>query len=160
MKKTLWLIPTLALLFVGAGCSSQTGSGTPPSSAPVSAAPASPSSAASAHLKFADQPYASYAYLISTDPLSADAQAALAGFQLTKTAMADGSAQYLLKAVKAGYHDQEYVIKPGEKLYFLEKYMQDDEPESNGEFNMHDDQAVVVDSNGYVLQGPLDFVQQ
>ena len=47
------------------------------------------------------------------------------------------------------YKDQVYTVKTGEKLYFIEKFLQDDQ---NGEEkNIKDDTAVLVDTEGYVV---------
>ena len=113
------------------------------------------SSNGSINVKFSDQPYYNSSYLISSDNLSTDAQAALSGFSLSKKAMPDGTTQITLKALSTEYHDQQYTLKPGEQLYFIEKTLGDDQ--ANQDSNLHDDTAVVVDSQGNVVQGPTDF---
>ena len=101
-------------------------------------------------VKFADTPNAQYAYLISTDNYDAKTQAALAGFKVDRTVLADGTQQINLTAQEAGYQNQSFTVAPGQKLYFVEKFLQDDQ---NGqERNMGDDKAVLVDANGYVVQ--------
>jgi hypothetical protein len=105
--------------------------------------------------KFADQEYAKVSYLISGPTISADAQKAIVGFQLTKKALPDGMTEITLKSQKPEYHDQVYVLKAGEQLYFIEKFLQDDE---NGEEkNIMDDTAVVVGADGMVIAPPRDF---
>lgn len=105
--------------------------------------------------KFSDQSYYNSAYLISSDTLSSDAQKALTGFQMDKRSMPDGTMQITLKALEPSYHDQQYTLKPGEQLYFIEKFWADDQ--SGQENNINDDTAVIVDSQGNVI-GPLaDF---
>ena len=107
-------------------------------------------------VKFSDQDYAKSAYLVSGDaPLGTDANQALAGFSLNKQAMADKTVVITLKALKSEYHDQTYTLKPGEQLYFIEKFLQDDKEED--ETNIHDDTAVIVDADGYVVEVPRDF---
>jgi hypothetical protein len=105
--------------------------------------------------KFSDQSYASRSFMISGDTLSADAQNALSGFQLSKNTVPDGTTQINLKALQPQYHDQSYTLKPGEQLYFIEKFMGDDV--AGQDANINDDSAVVVDSRGNVVQGPGDF---
>ena len=100
---------------------------------------------------FADSQYANYAYLISGDTLSSDAQTALTGFDLKKTDNADGSTTYDLVATNPEYQTQEYTIQPGQSLYFLEGSLGDD---SGGEHMLGDDAAIIVDSNGYIVSGP------
>lgn len=107
--------------------------------------------------RFSDQPYYSSSYLISSEPLSADAQTALSGFQMSKNALPDGTTQITLKSLKPEYKDQQYTLKPGEQLYFVEKYLQDDQ--NNADYNMGDDSAVIVDAQGNVVQGPQGWAQ-
>lgn len=102
--------------------------------------------------KFVDQDYYKSAYLISGATLSADAKKALAGFTMSKKALPDGTTSILLKAQKAEYHDQTYVLKTGEQLYFIEKSLVDDA--GNVENNINDDSAAVVDGQGNVVQAP------
>lgn len=105
--------------------------------------------------KFADQDYAKTAYLVSGPTLTADAQKALAGFQMSKKTLADGSTEITLKSLKPEYHDQIYTIKTGEQLYFIEKFLQDDQ--NGDEKNILDDTAVVVGADGMVVEAPRDF---
>jgi hypothetical protein len=101
-------------------------------------------------VKFLDTPDGKNAHLISGDQLDPVTVSALAGFNLQKNLMPDGSVQIILTAIKPGYFNQSYNLKPGEKLYFIEKFMADDSGDSD--FNLKDDTAVVVDAQGYVLQ--------
>jgi len=151
MRKTFLALPLL--LLIGAGCAS---TAVPPPAAPTGQ-PSAQGQAAPASAKFADQPYYQYSYLISGDTLTPDAQSALSGFQMTKTQQPDGVTDITLKAVKSGYRDQQYVLKPGEQLYFIERFLQDDDPVKNEDKNMKDDQGVVVDAQGNVVQGPADW---
>jgi len=149
MKKLL--LALAAVLLVGAGCASTT-----------AVAPKGQKSQAevAAGTKFVEQPYYQSSYLISGDSLGVEAQSAIAGFQMTKEPQPDGTTKITLKAVKAGYQDQQYVLKPGEQLYFVEKYLQDDDPVKNEEKNLKDDQGVIVDAQGNVVQGPVDWTAQ
>ena len=101
--------------------------------------------------KLSDSQYASYAYLISTETLSSDAQTATTGFNIKKTENSDGSTTYDLIAVNPEYQTQEYTIQPNQQLYFIERSLGDDQ---NGEGFLGDDMAIVVDSNGYIVSGP------
>jgi len=79
---------------------------------------------------------------------------ATAGFAITKTALSDGTTQYDLKALKSGYKDQTYTIKPGQQLYFIESYPGDDDINNNVDKSLRDDMAVVVDASGNVVNAP------
>lgn len=100
--------------------------------------------------KLADSQYANYAYLISGDSLSADAQQALTGFTMTKQATSDGGMQIILTAKQSNYHNQTYTLKPGQSLYFIETSLGDDQGDQDTMLN--DDTAVIVDANGYLVQ--------
>lgn len=119
---------------------------------PSAVQPSGRNSSGASGIKFADQPYANKAYLISGDTLDSDAKQAISGFNLDKQTLSDGSQKITLTAVDPGYQDQQYTITSGEKLYFVEKFMGDDP--NNHENNIGDDQAIVVNSDGYVVQAP------
>jgi len=158
MKKIVFLLPAVLLVSLagcGASVSTTNTQGSTPSVPPQTTQPTGTTNTPSQQ-KFSDQPYASYSYLISGDTLSADAKSALSGFQMQKQHMADGSTQITLKALQPQYHDQQYTLKPGEQLYFIEKFLGDD-PNENEEHNLGDDSAVVVDAQGNVVQIPRDF---
>ncbi|MFA6585620.1 MAG: hypothetical protein WCS86_00465 [Candidatus Paceibacterota bacterium] len=98
---------------------------------------------------FSDSPLASNAYLISTLTYDANTKKALSGFIVTKKVLTDGSTQYTLKAQDPKYQTQIYTVKPGEKLYFIEQNLSDD----NGSTDKFpgDDTAILVDANGYII---------
>ncbi|MDE1848548.1 MAG: hypothetical protein KGH55_00775 [Nanoarchaeota archaeon] len=104
------------------------------------------SSLPSSAVKFSDTPYYPYAYLISSDTLSSEAQQALAGFDLNKTTNANGTMTYTLTAIAAGYVNQSYTLNSGQSLYFIERSLGDDA--DNNDYNLGDDFAIVVDSSG------------
>lgn len=120
---------------------------------PSSNSPASQqNSAQPAMTKLSDSQYANYAYLISTDTLSSDAQMAVTGFNIQKASNSDGSVTYSLVAVNPEYQTQTYTLKSGQSLYFIERNLGDD---AGGVENFPgDDMAVVVDANGYIVSGP------
>lgn len=154
MKNILLILPVVLLL--AAGCSLTSNVDLNSSNNQLNAPINSPSvTTDTVSQKFVDQPYYSYSYLISGDTLSADAQQALAGFTLTKKTLPDGTTQIDLKAQKAEYKDQQYILKSGEQLYFVEKFLADDR--DNQENNILDDQAAVVDSQGNVVTAPTSW---
>jgi hypothetical protein len=104
----------------------------------------------SQQLKFADTPDAQHAYLISVDSYDATTSLALAGFSVGHTILADGSRQYTLVAQNPEYKNQTYIVKTGQKLYFIERMLGDDS--DNEERNVRDDSAVLVDAGGFVVQ--------
>jgi hypothetical protein len=120
----------------------------------LAACAGAPAKKGAASNKFSDQPYFNSSYLVSSDSLSPDAQQALSGFHLEKQTSPDGTTLISLKAQKPEYHDQQYNLKPGEQLYFIDKFLADD---SGGERMINDDTAVVVDSQGNVVEPPKDW---
>ncbi len=103
-------------------------------------------------IKFSDTQAYPYSYLISSDTLSSDAQQALTGFQLNKTSHSDGSVTYTLTALKQNYYNQVYNLKPSQSLYFIEMSSGDDSVIDNYDRNLGDDHAIIVGSDGYVVQ--------
>lgn len=101
-------------------------------------------------IKFSDTPDFQYAYLISTDNYDSATQAALSGFKVDRKVLTDGTQQINLTAQNAEYQSQSYTVAPGQKLYFIERTLQDDP--TGQERNLGDDGAVLVDANGYVVQ--------
>lgn len=154
MKKVLIAASLAMLLAAGCNQADQTSKPTGQSQANGSSQGQSGSSQ-----KFSDQKYYSNAYLISSASLSADAQKALNGFQMTKQTLADGSTQVVLKALNSEYRDQQYTLKPGEQLYFIERFSGDDDQGQNKDNNTGDDSAVIVDSQGNVVQGPQGWTK-
>ncbi len=98
---------------------------------------------------FSTSALAPYAYLISTDTYDANTQKALSGFKVVKSTLADGSVQITLNAQNPEYKTQTYVVKTGEKLYFIEKSLGDDRGDKDA--FLGDDTAVLVDGNGYIV---------
>jgi hypothetical protein len=98
---------------------------------------------------FSSSPFSQYAYLISAPTYDADTEKALTGFKVTKKTLTDGSVQITLTAQNPEYKTQTYVVKTGEKLYFVEKFLGDDV--GTEEKSLRDDTAVLVDADGYIV---------
>ncbi len=101
---------------------------------------------------FADSPLAQSSYLISTSTYDANTKKALNGFTITKTTLSDGSMQIVLDTKNPEYKTQTYVVKPGEKLFFIERNLVDDATPGTSDKILGDDSAVLVDANGYIVQ--------
>jgi hypothetical protein len=95
-----------------------------------------------------NSPMASYAYLIDSGPPSAKTIQALNGWDVAKKMLADGSLQITLTAKGSDDVNQQYTVKPGHSLYFIEMTMGDDQ--GNADLNLRDDYGVIVDQNGIV----------
>jgi hypothetical protein len=92
---------------------------------------------------------AANAFLIYPGELTAQAKTAVENFTMKTLSQADGSVQITLTPKDSEEKLQTYIIKSGEKLYFVEKFMGDDSPEKDT--NLKDDFGVVVDADGYVV---------
>lgn len=142
------VLPVALGALLAAGCN-QTANNTQQNTPATTAAQPSGNSQ-----KFSDQPYYKMSYLISDDTLSSDAKTALTGFSMGKQTLQNGDTQITLTAQKAEYHNQQYTLRPGDKLYFIEKFLGDDNTGADVDNNMGDDEAVVVDSQGNVVNQP------
>ena len=89
------------------------------------------------------------AFLISTPTYDANTKTALIGFNVTQKPLTDGSNEITLSSQNKEYKTQVYTVKPGEKLYFIESFLQDDS--GNTDRNLRDDTAVLVDADGYII---------
>ena len=98
---------------------------------------------------FASVQYAQFAYLISNNTLSSQAQAALAGFNLSRTQYNNGTTLMGITLI-GSVNKQTLTLKPGYKLYIIEASFGDDS--FGGESNLGDDGFVEVSPNGYIVQ--------
>ena len=101
--------------------------------------------------KFQDSEMRQYAYQLYPGPISAQTKEAMAGFEMQTQMLADGTAQINLTSTNPEYKDQQYLIKPGETLYFIEMNSGDDSADENTDRNLADDTAVVVDAQGNMV---------
>lgn len=101
-------------------------------------------------IKLSETRYWNYAYLISNNNLDNKEKLALSGFDRKKETLPDGSVKIILKTLSSNYNNQTYILKNGEKLYFIETSLGDD-PQFK-EYNLGDDVAIKVDSDGYILK--------
>jgi len=102
--------------------------------------------------KFSDSSDYQYGYKIFPGVLSSSAKEAMAGFAFTTKAMPDGSTQITLTSQNKFYKTQQYVVKPGYSLYFIERMMGDDDSEKDTDARYTDDTAILVDPQGYIAQ--------
>lgn len=142
MKK---LLVVLSLGFLAAGCSGASSAPSASTNPPASVAGTSTSSGT----KLTDEPYANFAYEVDPNNMSSLAKQATTGFDISAQTLANGDSKVTMHASNPEYHDQTYELKPGQKLYFIEKNLGDDK-DGEDKF-LGDDTAVVVDSNGYVV---------
>ncbi len=101
----------------------------------------------SSKVLFASTQYAPYSYQIYPSPISQQAQSALAGFNITSTALQNSSTEVKLSLSGTNQY-QTLILKPNYKLYIIETTFGDDGYRFDS--SLGDDGFVVVDPNGYV----------
>lgn len=99
-------------------------------------------------MKLADSPLMKYAYLIAPGTPDAAAKQALNGFDIDAQTQKDGTVTVKLTPHDSDDQNQQYVLKPNQKLYFIEQTPLDDK--DNTDSNLRDDYGVIVDANGIV----------
>ncbi len=108
--------------------------------------------AGTAMQKFSDSSDYQYSYKIFPGALASESKQAMAGFAMTTKVMPDGSTQVTLTAQNPLYKTQQYMVKPGDTLYFIERNLKDDDPEKDTDKMMLDDTAILVDPQGNIIQ--------
>lgn len=99
-------------------------------------------------MKLSVSPISKFAYKIAPGGLSDDAKKVLNGFNIISTNQADGSVLVSLSAKDSGDMSQQYTVKKGNTLYFVEMSSADDK--DNKDLNLRDDYGIIVDSSGIV----------
>lgn len=97
---------------------------------------------------FVNTQYAQYSYQILPGPLSAQAKAALAGFNLSTTNLSNGSTKAVISIIGTS-SNKTITMNTGYKLYIVETSFGDDG--YGFDSSLGDDGFVVVDKNGYVV---------
>jgi hypothetical protein len=102
--------------------------------------------------KFSDSSDYQYAYKIFPGTISSSAKEAMAGFAFTTKVMSDSSTQITLTSQNPFYKTQQYTVKPGYSLYFIERMMGDDDSEKDTDAKYTDDTAILADPQGYIAK--------
>jgi hypothetical protein len=101
-------------------------------------------------MKLADNPIAQFATKIAPGDLTDSAKAVMTGFNMTSKPQADGSVIVSLMPKDSDDQAQQYTVKKGETLYFIEQTPVDDNADKDVDMNYRDDYGVIVDANGIV----------
>ncbi len=94
-------------------------------------------------------PLFQYAYEISPN-VANDAKAAMVGFSMTSEKQADGSMIVTLAPKDSDDQSQQYIVKSGQILYYIEQTPFDDKNDQDKDLNYRDDYGIITDSNGIV----------
>lgn len=91
-----------------------------------------------------------YAYQIAPGTLSSSAKQAITGWSIKTTAQSDGSTVVVLTPKDSEDQSQQYIVKQGETLYFIEQTPFDDKVDQDKDLNYRDDYGIIVDKNGII----------
>lgn len=128
-------IVALALLFSSGG-----------NQAPLSGGHSNLSS--SGRVLFASSQYAPYSYLVSSPTISPQAQAALAGYNLSRSVLQNGTVKMRI-SIPGTSANQTLMLAPTDKLYVVETSFGDDGYGYEGSYG--DDGFIVVNQTGYLV---------
>jgi hypothetical protein len=94
-------------------------------------------------------PLFKFAYQIAPS-MSPDAQKALVGWKITTASQSGGSTTISLTPTDSDDQSQQYTVKTGETLYFIEQTPVDDKAGQDKDLNYRDDYGIIVDANGII----------
>lgn len=101
-------------------------------------------------INFNTTPMFSSAYQVVPGPVSAEAQKALTGFSIKTQSQNDGSMLVTFAPKDSEDQMQQYIVKKGQLLYFIEQTPADDKADSDKDLNYRDDYGIITDANGIV----------
>ena len=90
-------------------------------------------------------------YAFEVFPVMSDAaKKAITGFDIKTQKLADGSTQVNFVPKDSDDQSQQYIVKAGNTLYFVEMTVMDDKPDADKDLNYRDDYGIITDANGIV----------
>lgn len=95
-------------------------------------------------------PIFKYAYQIAPGELSNASKKALVGWNINVQNQNDGSTTVTLTPKDSSDQNQQYTIKSGQTLYFIEQTPSDDKSDQDKDLNYRDDYGIIVDSSGII----------
>lgn len=95
-------------------------------------------------------PLFKYAFQIAPGDLSTEAKHAVTGWNITAQNQSNGSTVVTLIPKDSDDTAQQYTIKPGQTLYFIEQTPTDDKADQDKDLNYRDDYGLVTDSQGNI----------
>lgn len=101
-------------------------------------------------MNLTSSPLSKYAFQIAPGDLSADAKKALTGWNITSENQKDGSTVVTLTPKDSDDIAQQYTVKTGQMLYFIEQTPADDKADSDKDLNYRDDYGLIVDTKGNI----------
>src|SRR5581483_8729894 len=98
----------------------------------------------SAGMNLKTTPLFNFAHQMAPGPISASAQAALTGWNVSSVKQNDGSLKVSLTPKDSDDQSQQYIVKNGETLYFIEQTPADDKADQDKDLNYRDDYGIIV----------------
>lgn len=95
-------------------------------------------------------PIFQYAFQVAPGTLSDAAKKALIGWTIASKTQIDGSIVVTLTPKDSDDQNQQYTVKSGNVLYFIEQTPSDDKDDSDTDLNYRDDYGIVTDANGVI----------
>ena len=95
-------------------------------------------------------PLFDYAYQIAPGELSDKAKKALIGMNIDTKTQSDGSIVVTISPKDSEEQNQQYTIKTGQVLYFIEQTPADDKADSDKDLNYRDDYGIITDKDGLI----------
>ncbi|HET9946619.1 MAG TPA: hypothetical protein VFQ63_01010 [Patescibacteria group bacterium] len=94
-------------------------------------------------------PLAQFAYQVAPTMTDA-AKKVITGFSITSQSQSNGSTVVTFTPKDSDDQDQQYTIKSGQTLYFIEQTPVDDKVDQDKDLNYRDDYGIITDANGIV----------
>ena len=98
----------------------------------------------------ANSTIAKSAFEVYPGALTTDVKTALIGWDIKAVKNKDGSATISMIPKNPDDPTNSYMVKPGNKLYFVEMTSADDHADTDSDSNLRDDYGILVDGNGVV----------
>ena len=95
-------------------------------------------------------PLFKYAYQIAPGAIPDSSKKALTGFTVTSKQNSDGSTTVSLTPKDSDDQSQQYTVKSGNTLYFIEQTPVDDKADQDKDLNYRDDYGIITDSSGVI----------
>lgn len=95
-------------------------------------------------------PMAKFVHKIDPNNLSDDAKKATVGFAVTTQTQQNGTTVITLTPKDSDDQNQQYMLKAGQELYFIEMTPADDKKDADKDMNYRDDYGIITDNKGLI----------
>ena len=95
-------------------------------------------------------PLFAFAFQVAPGDLSANGKRALIGWTITSQSQSDGSILVTLTPKDSEDQNQQYTVKTGQVLYFIEQTPVDDKADQDTDLNYRDDYGLITNQAGVI----------